>query len=269
MAVQPPVKQIMIGSLPDEPDRHILETPTNMGLTHTWVIADREVTRGQFERFLKATNRPLLPIDQWSPTPEHPMVAATWFEAVLYCRWLTREAGMSESDQCYPDPESSDIEKTTFEDGTVFPKNWTVDVDRFGFRLPLEVEWETACRAGTVTGYSFGFDKKLLPYYGWFKDNEGKMARIGGLLRPNRMGLFDMHGNMLEWCNEWLADYPTQENPDPLKGQPGVVRVYRGGAYDLGELRLRTARRDGGRPAGRLADCGLRLVRTVAVEPLQ
>jgi formylglycine-generating enzyme required for sulfatase activity/tRNA A-37 threonylcarbamoyl transferase component Bud32 len=270
MTVQPPVKHIMIGTFPDEPDRVAGEGPVHVDLAYTWAIAEREVTRGQFERFQKATNRALLPIDAWSPTAEHPMVAMTWFEAVLYCRWLTLEAGMNDSDQCYPDPDSPDIEKATLEDGTIFPKNWTVDIKRFGFRLPLEIEWEIACRAGTVTGYSFGYDKALLRHYGWYLDNEGKKTHLGGTLRPNRKGMFDMHGNLIEWCNDWVADdYPTPENPDPLKGQPGIRRVYRGGAFDLGERRLRSAWRDGGRPAGRNADCGMRLVRTLAVEPPQ
>jgi serine/threonine protein kinase/formylglycine-generating enzyme required for sulfatase activity len=269
MMVRPPVKHIMIGSFPDEPDRVAGEGPVPVDLPYTWAIADREVTRGQFERFQKATNRALLPIDAWSPTAEHPMVAMTWFEAVLYCRWLTLEAGMSESDQCYPDPDSPDIEKATLEDGTIFPKNWTVDTRRFGFRLPLEVEWEIACRAGAMTGYSFGYDKALLRHYGWYLDNEGKKSHVGGTLRPNRNGLFDMHGNLIEWCNDWFADYPTPENPDPLKGQAVDRRVYRGGAFDLGERRLRSAWRDGGRPAGRNADCGMRLVRTLGIQPSQ
>ncbi|MCY2964901.1 MAG: SUMF1/EgtB/PvdO family nonheme iron enzyme, partial [Planctomycetota bacterium] len=78
-----------VGSPLNEPERTETETSGSVELPYAWMIADRELTRGQFEKFFKATGRPLLPIDAWSPTGEHPMIAATWFEAVLYCRWLT------------------------------------------------------------------------------------------------------------------------------------------------------------------------------------
>src|SRR5262249_2529513 len=137
-------------------------------VTHTWAIADREVTRELFEQFLTATGRPLLNINQWSPTGQHPMVAPTWYEAVEFCRWLTVQAGLREDEQCYGDPSKPGSEPTKREEGTQVPRDWPFEDQRRGFRLPLEVEWEIACRAGTVTAYSFGGDPALLKWYGCY-----------------------------------------------------------------------------------------------------
>ena len=261
-------RQITVGSPADEPDRNsTLEALTTLDFGHTWAIADREVTRGQYERYLRATGGQLLPIDPWTPTASHPMNAATWFEVVQYCRWLTIQAGFTEADQCYADPTAAGIELTKFAEGMEFPRDWKVDISKPGFRLPLEAEWEHACRAGTTTAYSFGNDARHMRHYGWFLTTSQKMTQVGGQLRPNLGGLFDIHGNVLEFCSDWLAEYPTAELPDALKGQPGNVRVYRGGAWDNGESRGRSARRDGIRPIDRLADCGIRLVRTLVPAP--
>ncbi len=79
---------------------------------------------------------------------------------------------------------------------------WFVSAQSDGYRLPTEAEWEYACRAGTTTQYSFGDDKSQLEQYGWITKNAGGRAQPVALKLPNPFGLFDMHGNAYEWCQD-------------------------------------------------------------------
>ncbi|MCB9925577.1 MAG: protein kinase [Planctomycetaceae bacterium] len=123
---------------------------------------------------------------KYSPDERGPANVITWAAATAYCDWLSEQEGL--------------------------PPYYGVDSDtesvepRVGYRLPTEPEWEYACRAGAVTKYSFGDVTELLDEYAWYEENsEGKAHRVGSL-KPNRFGLFDMHGNVMEWCQ--IADDP-------------------------------------------------------------
>jgi formylglycine-generating enzyme required for sulfatase activity len=259
MVVQRPGAGV-VGSPEGERDRVASETRMTPAIPYTWAIADKEVTRGLFERFQAATGRALLPIQTWSPTAEYPMVAPTWYEAVAFCRWLTEQAGMGEEDQCYADPTKPGIELTKLEDGSEVPRDWPFDLSRRGFRLPLEVEWELACRAGTTTAYSFGGDPALLRHYGCYLIDRAKQtARVGGEFRPSPAGLFDMHGNVLEWCQDWMGNAVGEQLPPEQK----IRRGFRGGGWDNTENRCRSSYRNGDRPLARNADVGLRVARTL------
>jgi formylglycine-generating enzyme required for sulfatase activity len=263
MVVARPAEGVF-GSPGEEAGREPNEPPaTTVRMTNTLAIADREVSRALFEKFQKSTGQPLIPIDRWSPTGDHPMVAATWYEAVAFCRWLTREAGLSDADQCYPDPDAEGIERVTVEGGAQVPRDWPFDPRRPGFRLPTELEWELACRSGTTTAYSFGGDTSLLKWYGLYFEQGVTKTIVGGELRPSLGGLFDMHGNVLEWCHDWWGDFPRR--PDVAIEQS--MRVIRGGAWDNGEKRLRSSYRNAQRPFSRLADGGIRVVRTLVPGP--
>jgi formylglycine-generating enzyme required for sulfatase activity len=129
--------------------------------------------------------------------PKYPVESVTWQMAMSYCVALTdreRRAGR-------------------LPPGCVY-------------RLPTEAEWEYACRAGSTTRYSFGDDAAYLAQYGWYMDNADGHPHPGGELLPNAWGLYDMHGNVFEWCVDEYAAYPDGQPPTQL-----VQHVDRGGSY--------------------------------------
>jgi len=99
------------------------------------------------------------------------------------------------------------------------------------YRLPTEAEWEHACRAGTVTAYSFGDDPTMFGQYGWYTRNGLQKVHPGGEKLPNPWGFYDMHGNAWEWCQNWHYEYSDAPATDPTGPPKGVTRVLRGGAW--------------------------------------
>ena len=143
---------------------------------------------------------------------KNPVEQVRWSDAVRYCNARSRLEGL---DPCY------DLE------------TWECDFTANGYRLPTEAEWEYACRAGTKTAYSFGNSPSQLKSYAWFEDNAAGKPHPVGQKRPNPWGLYDMHGNVWEWCNDFykVDYYPESPEQDPKGPEAGDTKVVRGGAW--------------------------------------
>jgi formylglycine-generating enzyme required for sulfatase activity/tetratricopeptide (TPR) repeat protein len=129
------------------------------------------------------------------------------------------------------------------------------------YRLPTEAEWEYACRAGTNTVYFFGDSESLLGEYSWYGTNSGNETHPVGQKKPNAWGLFDIHGNVWEWCLDWYGDYPSGPVTDPKGPSSGSYRVNRGGSWDFDARRCQSADRGYSSPDFRYNGIGFRLVR--------
>lgn len=127
------------------------------------------------------------------------------------------------------------------------------------YRLPTEAEWEYACRAGTTTNFFFGDDESWLGEHGWFDGNSDKQTHPVGQKWPNPWGLYDMHGNVLEWCHDWCGDYPRGSVTDPQGSSAASGRVARGGSCSSSPGRCRSAFRVGLEPGCRIRYLGFRV----------
>jgi formylglycine-generating enzyme required for sulfatase activity len=127
-------------------------------------------------------------------------------------------------------------------------------------RLPTEAEWEYTCRAGTKTRFSFGDDDADLQDYGWFNANSESKTHPVGQKKPNAWGLYDMHGNVWEWCGDWFAEsYAKAKAIDPTGPDSGSSRVLRGGPWNDDPHRCRSAVRFRSSPVGRAHSFGFRV----------
>ena len=113
---------------------------------------------------------------------------------MAYCNWLSEQEGIPKDQWCY---EPND--KGEYAEGMKIPADF---LQRTGYRLPTEAEWEYACRAGTTSAFGFGEPEELLDRYAWYISNSKNRMWPVGLLKPNGLGLFDMHGNAWEWCHD-------------------------------------------------------------------
>ena len=150
------------------------------------------------------------------------------------------------------------VTDVSWEDCQEFIKKLNKKTDG-GYRLPTESEWEYACRAGTTTAYSFG--DKITPKDANYEDSKIAKPVPVGCYKPNTFGLYDMHGTVWEWCEDWHGKYPFAVT-DPKGAATGERRVLRGGSFYFFELGARSSTRSYYKPSNRLNDLGFRLART-------
>jgi formylglycine-generating enzyme required for sulfatase activity len=158
----------------------------------------------------------------FTQTDLEPVVCVSWNDAESYCQWLSEVEGKS-------------------------------------YRLPSESEWEYACRAGSSTTYCFGKFEFRLGKYAWYLSNSGNRTHPVGQKKPNAWGLYDMHGNVGEWCSDRYGDYPSGAVTDPTGASTGSYRVGRGGGWNVGAAFCRSATRIRSVPSIRISDLGFRL----------
>jgi len=156
--------------------------------------------------------------------PQCPVERTQWTDAVRFCNKCSELDGLA---PCY------NLE------------SWECNFAASGYRLPTEAEWEYACRGGTAGKFGFGNEAKDLPQYAWIKLNSQGRTQPVGQRQPNRWGLYDMHGNVWQWCNDWYGDiyYPESPRQDPRGPATGKMRVLRGGAWDCAPDKCRAAAR--------------------------
>jgi WD40 repeat protein/formylglycine-generating enzyme required for sulfatase activity len=220
---------------------------------HAFALAAKEVTAADFLRF-----RPKHSYDAaTAPTADCPVNSVTWYEAAEYCNWLSRQEGIPEDQWCYA-PNA----KGQFAAGMRIPADC---LRRAGYRLPTEAEWEYACRAGSETAWSPGQAVELLGRYAWIDSNASGHSHPVGGKRPNDWGLFDMHGNACEWCqDQWVDDPADRIGDNESKGYVTDKdrRLWCGGAFRDPATAARSGDRGKGPPGSRAHVVGFRTART-------
>jgi formylglycine-generating enzyme required for sulfatase activity len=263
-----PPGSFTMGAEPSEPGAKPAEKPHKVTISKGFYMGIHEVTQDQYLRVMGKNpsvfqGEMLLKNKKIVETMEpgvvghnHPVDHVTWDDAVEFCKRLSE---MSE-------------EKAA---GHVY-------------RLPTEAEWEYACRAGTTSAYSLGDSNDSLDQAGWYGDNagsepidssklfvesEGKLKKYVdeliangntphpvGRKKPNAWGLYDMHGNLWEWCSDWHGDYPSRDVTDPKGPSLGKDRVHRGGCYLVEGIKCRSAARNWDPPGDTYYYLGFRVV---------
>jgi len=225
-----PPGTFMMGSPTNEVDRLDREGPqTAVTISRGFWMGKFEVTQAEYLAVMG--NNPSVII---TGEPNRPVENVSWHDATNYCSKLAQQeqaAGRIPTDSLY--------------------------------RLPTESEWEYACRGWTSTRFSYGDDLTYsnLTNYGWYQDNGGNTTHLVGQKLPNPWGLYDLYGNVWEWCLDWYGAYPGGSALDPKGPAIGSLRVLRGGSWYSGPRFCRSAFRnvDSG-AGGRFSMFGFRVV---------
>jgi len=190
-------------------------------------IAKYPVTFEEYDFFCEDTEIEK-PDDEGWGRGKRPVINVSWEDAKAYCKWISEKTGEE-------------------------------------YRLPTEAEWEYSCRAGTTTEWSFGDDEKKLKEYAWYDKNSKNSTHEVGQKLPNPWGLHDMHGNVLEWCEDWYMDNYEETPIDGSANESGEqkYKVLRGGSWDFYAIGSRSSYRNWYGPDVRDVYVGFRLLRTL------
>jgi formylglycine-generating enzyme required for sulfatase activity len=153
------------------------------------------------------------------------------------------------------------VEQVSWEEVQTFVRKLNAREGVAAYRLPTEAEWEYAARARATTAYGFGNNASKLGGYAWYGDNAGGRTHLVGEGKPNAWGLYDIHGNVWEWVQDWYGPYDVDAAIDPPGTSTGSYRVYRGGGWGTFPGNCRSSDRNFDTPDTRLAGLGFRLLR--------
>jgi formylglycine-generating enzyme required for sulfatase activity len=223
-----PAGIFLMGSPDDEEGREDGEHLHQVTITKPFYMQTTEVTQSQWKA--EMGTEPWIGKEFVKEGANFPAVYVSWDDAVAFCKKLSAKEGKK-------------------------------------YRLPTEAEWEYACRAGTKKTWSFGGDEKKLGDYAWYGENAWDMDELYAhqveLKKPNAFGLYDMHGNVGEWCHNYYDRYNYKKSPekDPAGPTSGVFHVLRGGSWDRLSRYTRSAYRNGNVAGRRYHSYGFRLVR--------
>ncbi len=219
------------------------EKPIHSVSISGFYIGKYEVTFNEYDEFCTATKRYKPSTQGWGAN-RRPVINVTWFDAIDYCNWKSQKEGLT---PCY----------------TISESNVTCNFQANGYRLPTEAEWEYAARGGNESrGYIYAGSNNISDV-GWYSVNSGSKTHIVGEKKENELGIFDMSGNVKEWCWDWWSDnfYSESISKDPKGPSDGILRIIRGGSYSNEENYHRTASRNRNDARKRFNLNGFRLVR--------
>ena len=209
-----------MGSSEGEEGRHDNEKSHEVTISNPFYLGAYEITQEQYEKVFE--NNP-----SKSRGTIKPVEDVSWENAISFCHKL------SES----PDEKAAGRE----------------------YRLPKEAEWEYACRATSSSAYCFGDSPESLDEYAWSSENSRSKTQQVGQKKPNRRGLYDMHGNVLEWCMDSYSDYPSAATPDIQMPRDDTYRMIRGGNVMFGAIFCRSALRNRAAPSTHVLNIGFRV----------
>ena len=204
-----PKGTFMMGSPESEQGRNENENQHEVTISKDYYLGVYEVTQAQYEKVIGKNPSLYQGAIVGNENADLPVENVSWHDAVEFCKKLSDLPEEKKAGRVY--------------------------------RLPTEAQWEYACRAGSKTAYSFDDEEGLLPEYGWFSSNSSDRTHTVGLLDPNAWGLYDMHGNVWEWCSDRHGEYPKSAVSDPSGPKVGSIRVIRGGCWINGAANCRSA----------------------------
>ena len=226
--VRIPKGTFLMGSPSDDERAEEDELQHQVTLSQDFYMSTLEVTQEQYVRVMGKLPEGMSNLPDKFKGAKLPVVSVAWSEARNFARRLSDNAEESKYKRKY--------------------------------RLPTEAQWEYACRAGAETAFSFGDSDLHIGEFAWYVGNSADKIHEGGQKKPNAFGLYDMHGNVWEWCSDWYGDYPSTPLTDPQGPNSGAFRVLRGGSCFGVPLLVRCAYRGNDTPEFRSDDLGFRLV---------